>query len=88
MFGFTQPLLKKEDTALIISDEWRNKINMCKNDFTALIKEKQVTIQDFVNKEDYENADKEMHDIDTLNNFIDDIDYIIEKYKYYPFLYV
>ena len=85
MFGFSQTVINKEDTALLISDEWKNKSNMCKNDFLNLIKEKKYIVEDYINKEDYENAEKEIIDIDCLRGFIEEIENINNEYKFLPF---
>ena len=82
---FTPNLTKKEDIALLISDEWKNRINICKSDFLNLIKEKKEIVEKYVEQEDYENADKEMCDIDKLSSYIEEIDSIISKFKNLPF---
>ena len=81
---FVSQNCRKEDIALLICDEWKNRLHTCKNDFTSLIKEKSLIVEKFMDKEDYEKADKEIIEIDKLNSFIEEIKEIFKKYDYYP----
>ena len=82
MFSFVNINTRKEDIALLISNEWKNRAAICKNDFMNLIEEKKEIVEKYIDEKDYENADKEMYEIDKLSKFIEEIEDVLLKYRY------